>query len=199
MATEKQIAANRKNARKSTGPKTRIGKRRASGNAHRYGLSIHLISRQDSETVESLARSIACSRTDEGVLHYARAAARAHLNLARIRQVKLDIIESVCRFGALKPAPRFRSFEAEIAYLKRQAFNKSFSWPERVDPLGPMPADEAARMAEAVRRLLPELEKMHRYERRSITTRDRALHAMIERDRKNARDQDTILQNEPNI
>jgi hypothetical protein len=39
MATEKQIAANRANAQKSTGPKTAAGKLTSSRNAYRHGLS----------------------------------------------------------------------------------------------------------------------------------------------------------------
>ncbi len=39
MATELQIAANRSNARKSTGPKTREGRRRSSQNGVRHGLN----------------------------------------------------------------------------------------------------------------------------------------------------------------
>ena len=39
MATEAQIAANRANARQSTGPKSRSGKRKSSRNALRHGLS----------------------------------------------------------------------------------------------------------------------------------------------------------------
>ena len=39
MTTERQRAANRANAAKSTGPRTENGKRRAQGNAQRHGLS----------------------------------------------------------------------------------------------------------------------------------------------------------------
>jgi hypothetical protein len=39
MATERQIAANRANAKRSTGPKTRGGRRRASQNAYVHGLA----------------------------------------------------------------------------------------------------------------------------------------------------------------
>ncbi len=38
IATEKQIAANRTNAKRSTGPKTAAGKRKAGRNAYRQGL-----------------------------------------------------------------------------------------------------------------------------------------------------------------
>lgn len=44
MASEKQIAANRKNATKSTGPRTQKGKARSKMNALRHGLAAsHLI------------------------------------------------------------------------------------------------------------------------------------------------------------
>ena len=39
MASEKQIAANRANAKRSTGPKTAAGKQNSSRNAFRHGLS----------------------------------------------------------------------------------------------------------------------------------------------------------------
>jgi hypothetical protein len=39
MASEKQIAANRRNAQRSTGPKTEAGKERASRNALCHGLA----------------------------------------------------------------------------------------------------------------------------------------------------------------
>jgi hypothetical protein len=42
MATEKQIAANRKNAARSTGPRTMSGKKRSSKNALRHGLAASL-------------------------------------------------------------------------------------------------------------------------------------------------------------
>jgi hypothetical protein len=40
VPTERQIAANRANAKKSTGPKTAAGKLRSSRNAYRHGLSV---------------------------------------------------------------------------------------------------------------------------------------------------------------
>ena len=39
LATEKQIAANRANAKRSTGPRTAAGKLKSSRNAYRHGLS----------------------------------------------------------------------------------------------------------------------------------------------------------------
>jgi hypothetical protein len=176
MASERQIAANRQNARKSTGPKTTTGKQHASRNAYRYGLSINL--NTGSDPVESLASHIAGGVNDQGVLYHARIAARAHLDLARIRHVKLDIIERVHRFGGLKPAPLFSSDAAEIRYLMNLPPDQPFRLPDPVDPLGPMPVRGAQRTAEAFRRLLKELRKLHRYEDRAFRVSDRALRAV---------------------
>ena len=43
MATDKQIAANRRNAQKSTGPKTEHGKLRSRRNAFRHGLTAQTV------------------------------------------------------------------------------------------------------------------------------------------------------------
>jgi hypothetical protein len=47
-----------------------------------------------------------------------------------------------------------------------------------VDALEMMPSAEADRLAEAVRRALPELIKLDRYERRAAALRDRGLRAL---------------------
>ena len=44
MASERQIAANRRNARKSTGPRSGAGMKRASRNAYRHGLTLSITS-----------------------------------------------------------------------------------------------------------------------------------------------------------
>jgi hypothetical protein len=59
MSSEKQIAANRRNGRKSKGPRTAPGKARASRNALRHGLAS--ISRHNpavAPRIESIARAI---------------------------------------------------------------------------------------------------------------------------------------------
>jgi hypothetical protein len=47
-----------------------------------------------------------------------------------------------------------------------------------VDPLPAMPSQEPQRTAEAVRRILPALIKLNRYESRAVTRRDRAIRAI---------------------
>ena len=59
MATEKQIAANRRNSRKCTGPKTSEGKFKSSLNALRHGLYSHnfIIKTEDAGTFENFSKS----------------------------------------------------------------------------------------------------------------------------------------------
>ena len=47
-----------------------------------------------------------------------------------------------------------------------------------IDPLPPMPEPEPQRSAEAMRRILPELLRMTRYESRAVARRDRAVRAI---------------------
>jgi hypothetical protein len=60
MATEKQIAANRRNSQKSTGPKTREGKFKSSLNALRHGAysETHILTTEDPGIFKNLAQEI---------------------------------------------------------------------------------------------------------------------------------------------
>lgn len=60
MATEKQIAANRQNAKKSTGPRTDYGKRRSRRNAMRHGLTAETVINvfEDPAAYRALQRAI---------------------------------------------------------------------------------------------------------------------------------------------
>src|SRR4051794_27685095 len=87
-----RIAANRANARKSTGPKTAAGKARVSRNARRHGLSRPLFcSGAFTPHVEVLAREIAGENACGARLALARDISVAQLDLARIRIAKRDL------------------------------------------------------------------------------------------------------------
>jgi hypothetical protein len=72
MASERQIAANRRNARKSTGPRSGAGRKRASRNAYRHGLSLGIGSIAAVEKqLDKLVRQIAGDTEDPIVLERA--------------------------------------------------------------------------------------------------------------------------------
>src|SRR6516225_2677741 len=60
MATEKQVAANRQNAKNSTGPRTEAGKRRSRRNALRHGLTAETVIgvHEDAAAYRALQRAL---------------------------------------------------------------------------------------------------------------------------------------------
>jgi hypothetical protein len=176
MVTERQIAANRRNAGKSTGPRSRAGKRRARSNAYRHGLTTGIIpSTTLARQIEKLARKIAGNTRNEIVFELARDAAYAEFELARVRRVKLALIERAGALGA-PGAPRlFNSAREAIRFLNSVVQGKTPAMPNPVDPSATIPAEEIERTAEAIRRALPELVKLDRYESRAAARRDKAV------------------------
>ena len=176
MASERQIAANRRNASKSTGPQTDGGKKRASRNAFRHGLAAHIIlSDAVGKQVEEFARSIAGDTESPIKLAYAHTAAEAELDLARVRRAKAALIERVARPGHIDP-PEACSKTRRLGLYPRSDSLAGASCPFKpIQPPDPMPLQEPERSAEAIRRSLPELLKLDRYERRAASRRDRAV------------------------
>ena len=179
MPTERQQSSNRRNARRSTGPRSRGGKERASRNSYRHGLTTPLITtQQHAKRVEALARKIAADATDFVTLEHARSAAEAEFGIARVRQAKIALIERMLAFGGLEPPQLFQSLREIKAFFKELDRGELNIPTPVVDPLKTMPSAEADRLAEAVRRALPELIRLDRYERCAAALRDRSLRAL---------------------
>jgi hypothetical protein len=183
MATERQIAANRRNARKSTGPRSNAAKKRSCRNAYRHGLTSSLPSSAAiAKRLDEFARKIAGDSENEILLEHARCAAQAELDLARVRRVKVALIQRVSALGALDALQVFGSSAEEIRYLKSILSGRAPPiLPEPIDPLATMPTQEPERTAEAVRRALPELVKLNRYESRAVSRRDWAIREIAKR------------------
>jgi hypothetical protein len=114
-------------------------------------------------------------------MEHTRAAAQAELDLARVRRVKVAVINTVHARGALGP-PAYDMGSVIKAYLYLELVSEGKTprgrpptIPEPIDPLATMPTQEPERTAEAVRRALPELIKLNRYEAR----RDRAIREIV--------------------
>src|SRR5215471_12702420 len=172
MASERQIAANRRNAHKSTGPHSGAGKKRASRNAYRHGLTLDITSTAAfAKHLDKLARKIAGDSEDAITLERAREIAQAELELARVRRAKVALIERASAFGELDPP------QLTVTQMIRfvNAFERGRPIPKPIDALATMPSKEPDRSAEAVRQVLPELRKLDRYERRAAVRRHRAV------------------------
>ena len=94
MTSAAKIAANRRNARKSTGPRSQAGKMRSRRNAFRHGLAIPIASDIVlAGHIEPLTNELAATATQPAQHAAARIAALAQLELARAQSVKVQIID----------------------------------------------------------------------------------------------------------
>jgi hypothetical protein len=86
VSSARKIAANRANARGSTGPKTAQGRTRAARNALRHGLNVPIYSDPAiTEELDMLAREIAGAEAHAEVRGLARGVAEAYFDLRRVR------------------------------------------------------------------------------------------------------------------
>src|SRR3954466_10001069 len=106
MTSPRQCAANRLNARASTGPRSAQGKVRASQNARRHGLNGPASS--DSNwigQVEALAQGlVGPAARDPARLAIARAAAGAHFDSVRARHTRARHLDQVLDTLGCEPA-----------------------------------------------------------------------------------------------
>lgn len=172
MTSDRQIGANRLNAMKSSGPRTSAGRRKASGNSYRHGLAVSRFSTTEQAWhVEQLAREIGGNTVDPFVLEHARAAAQAEFDLAQVRRVKVATINQVLAIGRVDGIQQ----SDDIAICQTTSSGREITADEAVLPL---PSLEPERTAEAVRRALPELIKLDRYEHKAVRRREQAMRAI---------------------
>lgn len=87
MTSARKIASNRRNAKKSTGPKTKTGKWKSSRNAFRHGLAVAIGSQSNfAETINRLTQALAGDIYPNADL--ARKIAEAEVDLLRIRAMR---------------------------------------------------------------------------------------------------------------
>jgi len=120
MTSERKIAANRKNAKKSTGPRTEAGRATSRQNARRHGLATGIGSdpalRDD---IEILAKLLASGRENFG--EFAREAAEAHLDLTRIRRIRAGLY---ARMRFFRDAPREVLMEAAEQFARLERYER---------------------------------------------------------------------------
>ena len=190
MINARKIAANRRNAQKSTGPRSIAGKSRSSCNSLRHGLSAarSAPSRQYQQQVEQLTRKIAGEGADPLTFEQARTAAEVQLRLLHIRRIRMAFIDRMATVGSFF-APDGAKLSARDAWNLTNACLLSGFSPRPPDDEANVPKEEEAeRTAEAIRRALPELAKLDRFEKRALARRDQALGLIRERLRADTED-----------
>jgi hypothetical protein len=93
VTSERRRAANRANARASTGPKTSDGKARSAQNARRHGLNLSALGDPShSGAIDALARVIAGAEAGARRLRLAYRIAAAQIDLVRARRARHDLL-----------------------------------------------------------------------------------------------------------
>src|SRR5688572_11740295 len=142
----RRIAANRKNAKNSTGPRTRRGKSRTSRNSVRHGLeSVRFGVARLSKNVERLAKAICPDSSDPFRYEQAVIIAESQIMIARVRKARVSALES----------PR-----APVHYSAAERSDRRGDWDRDRELL-----DHVA----MVRHAIPELLSLERYERRALS------------------------------
>jgi hypothetical protein len=94
MTSPAKIAANRRNARHSTGPRSAAGKARARRNAFRHGLATPArLDRVAMDRIEELIFALTGDFFNQLELELATLAAEAQAEIERVRQAKVSMVE----------------------------------------------------------------------------------------------------------
>ena len=185
MTTALQVAANRRNARNSTGPKSSAGKSRAARNARRHGLTSSIWSNPAlaSATV-GLARELAGPSASPESQRLAREAAAAHIDVDRVQRMRHRLMVQQLEPPVLIPTtPRAaKQHGRDIIELSERVFAGLYV-PWRLRSLLPTP-DGAEKYALAISNLARHLAVVERYERRSLSRRKQALRKLVAAQRK---------------
>jgi hypothetical protein len=119
MTSERKIAANRNNAKKSTGPRSEVGRSVSRHNALRHGLAVSI--GNDSALggdVEDLAKALSSASGLQGISGVAREAAQAQLDLSRIRKIRDCLYETIYFVDGAAP-DRLAELNDKLAKLER--------------------------------------------------------------------------------
>lgn len=126
MASERQIEANRRNAKRSTGPQTDAGRLASARNARRHGLSIPM-ERDEALVIAArgLAGALDVNETLEPNSSVALKAAMGHLEMRRVRQTRcvaiLEILVQSIDCARKYDLTGFNRYERSAAVKRRRS------------------------------------------------------------------------------
>ena len=126
MTSERQLTANRTNAKKSTGPISASGKHRSRQNAHRHGLAISadrdpLLSAE----VRQMAHILSRARGEPHITSTTQAAAAAEIDLLRISKIRTTIFDAFHNSEkSLQDIIRLNENLGKLDRYERRAFSR---------------------------------------------------------------------------
>jgi hypothetical protein len=195
MTSARKIAANRRNSRKSCGPRTAAGKAIASRNALRHGWASRAeVCLEHSPEIDRLAKALCGDNNDRSLFEQALVIARNQQVLRAIAAQRIGVIERLRDPRSIALAKGDNSLKlatAIAARLKDPAFDDYHAVCERSakrDPTGPRVAHEWTEDLEAASKLIkqrdeyqaveeatPDLLRLERYYRQVWVQQRRAI------------------------
>ena len=137
MASDRQLAANKRNACLSSGPRTPAGKLRSRDNAFRHGLATRVGNDPAmADDIERLAKRLAGYSNDFWHSDYARTVAECYLDLRRIRAARTEVLRRVGELEAAAPSEhelaaaaveRINRYERRVLSRRRKALKELIS------------------------------------------------------------------------
>src|SRR6187431_1206541 len=120
--------ASLENARKSTGPRSSLGKAKTSTNALRHGLSAIAVNEPGrSQQIEMRAAQIAGRNGSSDILNLARRVAEAQVDLERVRMARFNLIAR--HYENLNFQPRKNENETRLAGVTARSIGAHLLFP----------------------------------------------------------------------
>lgn len=110
MTSAKAIAANRRNARRSTGPRTAAGKRKVASNALRHGLGVSVPDPAVTDAVARMTAALAGANASPQRVALVYPIAEAEVEVLRLRGARVNLIK-------LETASMDRGADRELAAM----------------------------------------------------------------------------------
>ena len=183
MTTARQREANRRNAKRSTGPRTATGKAIARHNARFHGLAASSsLEPSVNEEIEDLTRAIAGEGATPEYIYLARRVAEAEIYLRRVwrAQLKPLHVKTVTKIYRKSTAPTRKLFDRALKKLSRIENGSISDLCEILQKLGwnGQPVDEPVRLPTVIRVKHREIYIPDRYLRRAFSRRKSAIKAL---------------------
>lgn len=181
MTSKRKKIANRRNARRSTGPVTAQGRARSASNAVTHGLGVrHVHDAETEKRIETLAAELAGDAPDPIVAQLAREAADAQIYVERVREARLWAWHTATHDKTIRAREQLDEEEMaeNIMILRREGYPLHII--RKMSPecfMEPFRSDEERDIAvigHATRQLI----RLLRYERAAVNRRDKALRAL---------------------
>jgi hypothetical protein len=173
----RKIRSNFANAQVSSGPRTAVGKARASQNARRHGLNLSVFSDPVlSEQVRLLAFEISGVTANDETFELARRVADAQVDVMRIRQARHDLLaRSIGDADYGKEEALY--YNAKLLLKNFGRLDPFASLPKRLESMFRSSPQGPDKVAAILSDLTKQLTLMDRYERRALSRRKFAIRA----------------------